>query len=642
MRSLFVVPIGAVAVTGLLWWFSRDAGSVAARDRAAGVSLDAAPSAAGETQAAAAATTSGAAALNVIRIPACTLSPIQEQTVPSQVDGLVRAVLVRPGQRVGKGEPLARLDDRKLAPQLELLELRANSRTDERIAQAQFAEADAKVKYAEDANRKDPRAVPELDLKTYLAQRERYAQEVEKAKEEQAAARKELDKVRALLDLHRVTADIEGEVVRSFKRPGEAVRQAEPLFALARTDRLRVDGFCKAQHAARLRPGQRVLLEPELQGAEVAELVGHTNTVTDIAAAPGGGLVASAGLDGQVILWDWPAGRRTATLTHPAAVHAVDVATTDGGHVVVTGCEDGKARVWSLSGGEAKLLRELSGHDGPVRCVRVAPDGKSCVTGGEDRRVGLWDVADGQRRRWLHQVGAWKQTAHQGAVTDLRWAGTEVVMSAGTDNVLKVWGLAGDSGNLLATHRGRTGDLHRLGLSPDGSTQLFDHGDEIRLLDRRDGAVTGVVQNWKNVRFQGFATFSPTGALLLSCTSDGLLQLWRTPAAGQPGADALADLAARGGWEVRNYRVPKAADVKCGAFSPDEKTFFTGGTDRGVRAWAVPPRDEWQPREAVLTYVGGEVEQGTELVRVQAETDNARGQRLRPGTFVTLKAPPGN
>ena len=106
--------------------------------------------------------------------------------------------------------------------------------------------------------------------------------------------------------------------------------------------------------------------------------------------------------------------------------------------------------------------------------------------------------------------------------------------------------------------------------------------------------------------------------------------------------DPLGSLKNLGGFEVRHYALPKASEVRCGAFTPDEAVFFTGGTDRSVRAWSVPGPAEWQPREAVLTYVGSEVEQGTDLVRIQAEMDNAAGPalRLRAGTFVTLKVCP--
>jgi hypothetical protein len=58
-----------------------------------------------------------------------------------------------------------------------------------------------------------------------------------------------------------------------------------------------------------------------------------------------------------------------------------------------------------------------------------------------------------------------------------------------------------------------------------------------------------------------------------------------------------------------------------------------------IRAWSIPPDSEWEPREATLTYVGNELEPGTDLVRIQAElanpTDTSRW--WRPGTFVHLK-----
>ncbi len=94
------------------------------------------------------------------------------------------------------------------------------------------------------------------------------------------------------------------------------------------------------------------------------------------------------------------------------------------------------------------------------------------------------------------------------------------------------------------------------------------------------------------------------------------------------------------GQEVRHFVIPGGSIVNCGAFAPDESVFFTGGTDKSVRVWAVPPVQVWnQPLEARITYVGSQVERGTDMVRIRAEMENPQDpdRRLRSGLYAVMR-----
>jgi WD40 repeat protein/biotin carboxyl carrier protein len=616
----------------------------------------------------------------------CNLLPIREQEISSQVDSVLREIRVRLGDHVRAGQVLGRLDDRQLRPQVELLQIKANSRAAERIARAQRDEADSKVQYAVKANRSGYKSVSDLDYRGYLLQRERFAQEMKKAREERQAAGKELERARQQLEQHTLRSGLTGEVVKVCKRDGEAVRQAEPLFRVADYDRLRVEAFCKVQQADLLRPGMRALLEPELRGEQLTQFTGHTAPVAGLAVSPDGRLVASASEDRTVMLWAWPGGMRRAVLPHPAEVYAVAFGRrrTGAGFRLLTGGGDGRARLWTVTA-SAKVQGPTvlpDRHTGALRAVAISADGRRAATAGEDKRVAVWDLDAGKRLFW---VGAGDETlapAHQGAVTAVHFTPDGGLVTAGRDNTLKVWRLGKSGATLAAEYRGRTGDAAQLGVSPDGRRLLFDHGDELRILNSADGALLGSLRNQRHGRFQALAIFSPSGRLVLSGSNNGRLQLWKAPAARNQaaflrGAAAHgfrpASLLALGGlgagplqaaassraavgddprlprlWgldgrEVRYFLNPGAATVLCGAFAPDESVCFTGGTDKLVRAWALPPARQWaRPLEAEITYVGSQVERGTDLVRIRAEVDNPSdpARRLRPGTYASLRVYP--
>ena len=264
-------------------------------------------------------------AFDPVIVNGCMLVPIQEYQVASQIDGQLTDIHVALGTEVEKGHCLAQLDDQKLRLQTELLQIKAVSKSNEEIARALFEEAETKVKYARKDNESGLTSVPELELKSYLAQRDRFAAEIKKAVEDREEAKKELDKAKVHWQMHKIHSALRGEVVKIFKKPGETVKQGESLFRIARMDRLRIEGFCKIQNAGQLRPGQNVLVEPEMHGAQVAQLIGHTAPVNQLAMSQDGKFLASASDDGTVSDWSWPSAARVAILPHSGAVYAVDV-----------------------------------------------------------------------------------------------------------------------------------------------------------------------------------------------------------------------------------------------------------------------------------------------------------------------------
>ena len=93
--------------------------------------------------------------------------------------------------------------------------------------------------------------------------------------------------------------------------------------------------------------------------------------------------------DGTVRIWAAD-GTPRATLTgHDGGVNAVAIA-PDGTWLATAG-SDGTVRTWAADGTPRATL---TGHDGPVRGVAIAPDGTWLATAGSDRTVRIW-AADG-------------------------------------------------------------------------------------------------------------------------------------------------------------------------------------------------------------------------------------------------------
>ncbi len=605
-------------------------------------------------------------------LSACSLSAEQEQEIASQHEGLLQGVHVRLGQQVRRGDLLGRLEDGPLGPRIELLRIKAASTSARQIAEAQFKEAE--TKFVQARHLWDRKAIAKAEYDACLYQHERAAAEIRKAIEDQEIARKELAEALRKQEMYEIHSGLDGEVVKVLKRSGEVIKPTEPLFRVASLQRLRIEGFCRVQETSLLRVGMRALVEPELPGVQRTELRGHTGTVTGLAVSADGRWVASASEDRTVLLWAWPAATRRAVLAHPAEVHAVVLSQAQ----LLTGCADGRLRAWSLAidGMPSAPSVWSDGHQGAIRALAVSADWRWCASGGDDHRIGIWDLASGRRLYWLRATSG-RETAHQGGVSSVHFTPDGQLVSAGRDKTIKVWQLGTTGGSLAASYPGRSGEVAQLGISPDGHYLLSDHSEGLRLLERDDGACAGVLACRRQGRFQGLALFSPTGRLILAAGSNGRLQLYRAPASPETIASlrqayaqglrrdtllelvggplgACATLAARQGatlptlwglhgYEVRYYLAADTSALSCAAFAPDESVLFTAGTDQAIRVWSIPPAEQWTVSlEATIASISRQVERGTERVQVRAEMDNPADPSLRlmPGTYVDLRLYP--
>ena len=72
---------------------------------------------------------------------------------------------------------------------------------------------------------------------------------------------------------------------------------------------------------------------------------------------------------------------------------------TPDGRSVVSGSNDKTVRVWELESG--RLLRTLKGHTSRVNSVSVTPDGQSIISGSDDKTVRVRELDSGRLLRTL-------------------------------------------------------------------------------------------------------------------------------------------------------------------------------------------------------------------------------------------------
>jgi WD40 repeat protein len=471
---------------------------------------------------------------------------------------------------------------------------------------------------------------------------ERYKQEVVSKGEEVKVAARELRQTETILELHAIRSTMNGQVKQLVRKGGEAVHNLEPVLEMVDLSKLRIRAKVDLQDLHSL-PDPRDPSDKRQVNVEATSFVapqdvltGHMGDVTGVAVSKDGQIV-SVSEDRSARIWEKSLKqcRERLVLWQPAAIKAVACTGPKAErNLCLTGSADGSAWLYDLDAKDdrAPQIGQLTdGHTKAINSVAFSPDGRWAVTGGEDRVICLWDIANAKLLQkfpaeWGHKSGVTSVTF----LADPHDAGKLNVVSAGRDFALLVWPLGADGkpGQPTRLER-RGGEVTTLGVGgsdPNGNPLLlFDQRNELRVMSL-NGALWGSLSATGGSSFSRLALFSPDGTLILAAGGGGRLGLWRAP------TDKMR------GHEVQHLVWTSSRDEQavthCGAFSPDGKFLVTGTAKGNVIVWPMPDKDAFkEPLVAKVFNVDPEVNVGQ--VRLTLEMDNPKN-RLLPGDVVTL------
>jgi WD40 repeat protein len=197
--------------------------------------------------------------------------------------------------------------------------------------------------------------------------------------------------------------------------------------------------------------------------------------VIGIAFSRDGKLLASAGADHTVRVWDVAAAREVHCFKGHTAVACGVAFDVDGKRLFSVGHDANGGRVWDLATG--KELFQLAEPGTPMNSVALSPDGKTLATGGFVVR--LWDPATGKERLTAR--------GHRDDILTVAVVpGRPEVLTAGIDGVVRRWETPTGKEKAPAAEPGRA--VTRIAVSPDGKLlALGDRTGKVQLLELATG-----------------------------------------------------------------------------------------------------------------------------------------------------------
>jgi WD40 repeat protein len=123
---------------------------------------------------------------------------------------------------------------------------------------------------------------------------------------------------------------------------------------------------------------------------------GHSNAVGSAVWHPDGRWIASKDWDGIVLIWDATTGEVSRKLQCPGGSGADSqyvLGWSPHGDRLAAGSGNGTVMVWETATG--RQVHALTGHTSNVRSVHWSPDGRRLASRGEDRSIRIWDVQSG-------------------------------------------------------------------------------------------------------------------------------------------------------------------------------------------------------------------------------------------------------
>jgi WD40 repeat protein len=198
-------------------------------------------------------------------------------------------------------------------------------------------------------------------------------------------------------------------------------------------------------------------------GQIIRKVDGLADRVTCLAVSPDGKFLAAGGgaptLEGEIKIYELPQLKRVADLPTAHSDTVYGLAFSADGKLLASAGADKFVRVWEVPSGKA--IKSMEGHTHHAMDVSWKADGKLLASAGADSTIRVWTYETGEQARSI--------TGHTNQVNRVMFVGaTPQVATVAGDMTARVWNA--ENSQAVRTFAGAKGFLQSLAVSKDGKT----------------------------------------------------------------------------------------------------------------------------------------------------------------------------
>jgi WD40 repeat protein len=250
-------------------------------------------------------------------------------------------------------------------------------------------------------------------------------------------------------------------------------------------------------------------------------------TATSLAFSPDGKTLAVGSSSGTVRLWDVGVPDRPVLLDRLTTGPVNTVAFSPDGRLLAAGSSDGRVYVWS-----AGRLSSVNAGVGLVNGVAFSPDGQLLAAGGSTGRIRLWDVSGAGLRAGVLLSGP------ANGVNAVTFSPDSRTLAAGSNNSqVWLWKLGAGQPARLAPLTGPRSWVYSVTFSPSGNMIAAGSADNNAYVwDVADGTLVATLPHPAPVLS---VAFGHGGGELATADADGVARIWTLPGpvlTGPPGS----------------------------------------------------------------------------------------------------------